>query len=192
MKTYTIIAGVNGVGKSSLTGVLRQSDSKLGRIIDVDKIAASNGNNNVLAGRRAIGYIKDCLTKGICFTQETTLSGHLTAQTAKQAREASYFVRMFYIGLDSADESILRIANRVRKGGHDIPQEDVIRRYATRAKSLADVLPFCDEATFFTNDNGFVEVGVYRNGEIICTQDAPQWMVHLAAAVAEYWDSIGR
>ena len=55
---------------------------------------------------------------------------------------------MYYVDLDSAEESLARIANRVRKGGHDIPAEDVRRRFAGRVHALASVLPYCDEATF--------------------------------------------
>ena len=52
MKTYTIVAGVNGCGKSSLTGVLRTEIDNLGKIIDVDKITAELGGNifAVMAG----------------------------------------------------------------------------------------------------------------------------------------------
>lgn len=183
MKTYTIIAGVNGAGKSSLTGVLRQEMNDLGVIVDVDKLAAANGGNNILAGRLAIERIRSCLKKGVCFTQETTLSGSLTAHTARQARESGYAVRMYYVGLDSAEESLTRIANRVRKGGHDIPAGDVRRRFAGRVKSLAAVLPYCDEATFFDNDNGFVAVAEYRNGVIVCYENAPRWVTSLADAI---------
>ena len=63
MKTYTIIAGVNGAGKSSLTGVLRQEMNDLGVIVDVDKLAAANNGNNILAGRLAIQRIRSCLKK---------------------------------------------------------------------------------------------------------------------------------
>ncbi len=183
MKTFTIVAGVNGTGKSSLTGVLKNQMTDLGMIIDVDKIAAANGGNNVLAGRIGIQHMRECLRRGICFTQETTLSGHMTAQTAKKAREQGYFIRMYYIGLDSAQDSIERIANRVRRGGHNIPTEDVLRRYAARAASLAAVLPYCDEAVFFQNDNGFVAVADYRNGEISCREAAPSWAHELAQAI---------
>lgn len=183
MKTYTIIAGVNGAGKSSLTGVLRQEMNDLGVIVDVDKLAAANGGNNILAGRLAIERIRSCLKKGVCFTQETTLSGSLTAHTARQARESGYAVRMYYVGLDSAEESLARIANRVRKGGHDIPADDVRRRFAGRVKSLSAVLPYCAEATFFDNDNGFVAVAEYRNGVIVCYENAPRWVTFLADAI---------
>ena len=40
MKVYTIIGGVNGTGKSSLTGVLRAQRNDLGVIVDVDRITA--------------------------------------------------------------------------------------------------------------------------------------------------------
>lgn len=183
MKTYTIIAGVNGAGKSSLTGVLRQEMSDLGVIIDVDKLAAANGGNNILAGRLAVERIRQCLARGVCFTQETTLSGSLTAHTARKAQDLGYLVRMYYVGLDTAAESLARIANRVRKGGHDIPADDVQRRFAGRQQALAAVLPYCDEATFFDNDNGFVAVAEYRNGVIACFDGAPRWVRELAAAI---------
>ena len=51
MKTYTIIAGVNGCGKSSLTGVLRTKIDNLGKVIDVDKITVACGGNSINAFR---------------------------------------------------------------------------------------------------------------------------------------------
>lgn len=49
------------------------------------------------------------------------LSGYKTEATAKQVKELGYHVRVFYVGLDTLDESLTRIQNRVRRGGHDIP-----------------------------------------------------------------------
>ena len=116
MKVYTIIGGVNGTGKSSLTGVLRTLLRDMGRIIDVDKITADNGLTPLEGGRESRRRIQDCLKKNICFTQETTLSGHKTEKTAAEARERGYSVRLFYIGLDSPEECLLRIENRVKHG----------------------------------------------------------------------------
>ena len=69
MKIYTIIGGVNGVGKSSLSGVLSTEISDLGIIIDADKIAAEYGGDRIKGGKLAIELIDDCLKKGINFTQ---------------------------------------------------------------------------------------------------------------------------
>lgn len=180
MKTYTIIGGVNGVGKSSFTGVLKERSTDLGVIVDVDKITAELGGNALAGGKAALRKISECIDKGISFTQETTLSGRKTEATAKQVRDLGYHVRLFYIGLDTAEESLSRIANRVKRGGHDIPQDDVVRRFAGRWEAVAKVLPYCDEAEFYDNDNGFVLVAEYRNGELRTVGSRrPQWLMEL-------------
>ena len=170
MKVYTIIAGVNGTGKSSFTGSLKAQTKSLGTIIDTDKLTAE----------LAMTKIRSCLERGVCFTQESTLSGRFTCETARKARAQGYYIRLYYIGLDSAEESVRRIANRVARGGHDIPAELVERRFRERWSNLAAVLPYCDEAAFFDNDNGFVEVAVYENGEMLTKGSRrPRWLLEL-------------
>lgn len=184
MKTYTIIGGVNGAGKSSLTGVLRTEMHDLGRIIDVDRLVARAGGDAIAGGKLAIEQIDECLRDGICFTQETTLSGHRTLQTVRRALDAGYYIRLYYVGLDTVDESLARIRNRVAKGGHDIPAERVRQRFATRFSDVARILPYCNEATFYDNDNGFVAVATYKNGELSpIGHRSPQWLAELEAAL---------
>lgn len=186
MKTYTIIGGVNGAGKSSFTGVLRNSDPNLGVIIDVDKLTAERGGNAVLGGKTALRMLRECLHNGVSFTQETTLSGYLTAQTARKAIEQGYAVRLFYVGLDTAEESLERIRNRVRRGGHDIAAENVLRRFESRWESVGRVLPFCAQAEFYDNDNGFRKVATYQNGELVVTGDyRPGWITELQGWLRE-------
>lgn len=181
MKTYTIIAGVNGTGKSSLTGSLKAQTKSLGTIIDTDKITAEAGVSPLEGGKIALRKIRSCLERGICFTQESTLAGHFTQETARKAREQGYYIRLYYVGLDSSEESVRRIANRVSRGGHDIPTDIVERRFKERWSNLASVLPYCDEAVFFDNDNGFVEVAVYENGELLVKGSrCPAWLLELS------------
>ena len=59
MKTCSIIGGVNGAGKSSFTGVLRNSDPNLGVIIDVDKLTAEKGGNAILGGKAALKMLRE-------------------------------------------------------------------------------------------------------------------------------------
>ena len=180
MKTYTIIGGVNGVGKSSFTGVLKERTHDLGTIIDVDKITAELGGNPLAGGKAALTKIHDCISRNVSFTQETTLSGYKTEATAKEAKELDYHVRMFYVGLDALSESLQRIENRVKRGGHNIPQDDVERRFSGRWDAVAKVLPYCDEAEFYDNDNGFVKVAEYCNGEFRTVgSDIPNWVAEL-------------
>lgn len=177
MSIYTIIAGVNGVGKSSLTGLLKGERSDLGIIIDVDAISAKVGSN-IIGGKQAIRLIDDCLDKKVNFTQETTLSGKRIFATLDKARSNGYYIRMYYVALRSLDESYLRIENRVRKGGHDIPKDDVSKRYSKRYDDVIKVLPFCDEVHFYDNDNGFIDVAEYKNGEIVIKQHT-EWIEQL-------------
>ena len=179
MPIYTIIGGVNGSGKSSLTGSLKYQRSDLGRIIDVDKLAKER-ESFIEGGKTALRLQNEYIRARISFTQETTLSGQRPVRTAKQAKAAGYTVRLFYVGISSAEEALQRIANRVRKGGHDIPAEDVFRRYQERYESLSAILPYIDEGTFFDNENGFVEVAEYRNGELRCIGEyRPTWLKEL-------------
>jgi predicted ABC-type ATPase len=181
MPIYTIVAGVNGVGKSSLSGVLKTERTDLGHIIDVDRIAVEGRLNAIDAGKIAITRIDTFLEKNISFAQETTLSGVRTEKTVKTAKEKGYTVRLFYIGLNTYDESVKRIKNRVEKGGHNISEDDIGRRFKNRFGSLAKILPYCDEAYLFDNENGFVEVGEYKNGELIHKGDyRPTWINELS------------
>lgn len=97
LKFYTIIGGVNGVGKSSLSGVLLNQRNDMGIIIDTDKITAENGVDKLHGGKIAIQRIDSCLEKGVNFTQETTLSGIRTIKTIKKAIEKDYFIRLIML-----------------------------------------------------------------------------------------------
>lgn len=164
LNKYIIIAGIDGTGKTSFRGVLEGQGLELGHIIDPDLIAKTHNFNEIAAGKAALREIDNCLDKGMTFTQETTLSGHQVLHTIRQAKEKGYLITMYYIGLNSKYESIYRIANRVRKGGHDIPPDDVKRRFEKRFVYLSRVVPLCNKTVFYDNENGFVKVAEITDG----------------------------
>lgn len=176
-KTFTIIAGLNGSGKSSLTGPIKYERKDLGEIVDVNRLTKECDGDFYEAGQKAMSTMERCIQQGLNFTQETTLAGAYTRRVAKAAKLAGYMVRMYYVGIDSEEESLRRIKNRVEKGGHDIPAEDVHRRWQNRISALHKILPYCDEVAFFDNVNGFVEVGQMKNGVYTSTiPDTPMWL----------------
>lgn len=191
MKTFTIVGGINGVGKSSMTGVLIGERNDLGEIINVDEMAKDLNNNNIKAGKIAISKIQDFFQKGTSFTQETTLSGKSIINTVKQANKLNYQVHLFYVGLNTAQDSIKRIQNRVNNGGHNINSDDVIRRFNKRFEVIIKILPYCHEVKFYDNTNGFVHVAdCYKryneNGTISCeivptSENSPTWLNELVA-----------
>ena len=101
------------------------------------------------------------------------------------ARDLDYTIRLYYIGINTADESIERIKNRVRKGGHNITDEDVERRFEKRFEDLVKILPFCSEVRFYDNENGFVDVAEYKNGSLIIKGGyIPEWIIELKEYMA--------
>lgn len=179
MRTFTIIGGVNGVGKSSFVGSIKQY-ADLGVIINPDEIISDLSLSPLAGSRYVVQLGNDYLEKGISFTQESTLSGYRIKDMARRAKANGFHVRLFYIGLDSPEESVSRIANRVRKGGHNIDTEKVYYRYDRRFSDLAAILPLCDEADFYDNENGFQFVGCYENGTLaVSKKNPPSWIAQL-------------
>lgn len=162
---YTIVGGVNGVGKSTFIRTHKELYPSSGEIIDADQITADLGGDPLIGGKAALKKIRKCLRKRVSFLQETTLSGYKTNATAKKALEQGYIVHLIYIGLDTVEESLRRIENRVREGGHDIPRKDVIRRFQNRWDAVSKILPYCVEAEFYDNEEDFVKVAEYRDGK---------------------------
>ena len=68
----------------------------------------------------------------------------------------------------------------VRKGGHNISGDDVKRRFDKRFQDLKNIIEYCDMATIYDNENGFVAVAEYRNGELLLIGDyTPDWLNEL-------------
>ena len=170
MKTCTIIGGIDGVGKSSLLGVLRTVRTDLGLVIDEKEIAASE-------------HIETALKNEINFSYETTLHGDFPKELCRRAKDAGYYVRLYYIGLDSVDENLLRVKNRVKNGGPNTDIKEVQAQYARRFDDLTAILSYCDSADFYDNYNGFVLVARKADGHIepVGTY-CPQWITQLLSA----------
>ncbi len=154
-KRYTIFAGVNGAGKSTLYSLLKQAE--LGERINADEILFSNGwdwrdeKAQFKSMRIALEKINRCIQSGTSFNQETTLSGISIVKTIQAAKEQGFFVKMCYIGLESPELAIKRVAKRVTEGGHGIKEEDIRRRYEASLKMLKNVVSLCDSVTFYDN-----------------------------------------
>lgn len=147
MKIYTLIGGVNGAGKSSLTGSLRSERNDFGIVVDPDKLTIQCGGDEYEGGKLAVERIERALMDGVNFTQETTLSGGYPKRLCKRAKEAGYYIRLYYVGLDTAEESIRRIRNRVERGGMIFPLRMSTPVFSP-FEDVLKILPYCDEAKF--------------------------------------------
>ena len=131
MKICTIIGGIDGVGKSSLLGVLRAVRTDLGLVVDEKEKAASE-------------RIEIALKDEINFSYETTLYGEFSKELCRRAKDAGYTVRLYYVALDPVEENLLRIKNRAKNGGENAVCQGVQNQYAHRIDDLTVILPYCD------------------------------------------------
>lgn len=128
-----MVAGPNGAGKTTLAlyFAARSNVDYLG----ADAIAASIAPHDpstarLEGGRRFIAGLKEYLSQRESVIVETTLSGKTFRHVVADATQAGFAVTIVYLFLKSADVCIARVAERVRKGGHDVPETDVRRRFA--------------------------------------------------------------
>jgi len=131
-KEFLIVAGPNGSGKTTfaLEYVAQVGVAYLGADAIAEEIAPGNALSvRFRAGRQFLAQVNDRLAGSTSFAIETTLSGVGFRQTLSRARRSNFTISIVYLYLDSADTCISRIQERVRKGGHHVPDEDVRRRF---------------------------------------------------------------
>jgi predicted ABC-type ATPase len=89
---------------------------------------------------------------------KTTLAGRTHVNLFKKMRQNGYELHLFFLWLPAVKLALARIADRVRKGGHDIPEHDVRRRFARGFKNLFHAYGFLfDTWSVFDNSTGSPE-----------------------------------
>ena len=144
-----ICAGPNGAGKSTL--VAERNDGRL-PIVNPDIIAAqSPGMAPIAAGREALAQQKARIEAKQSFIVETTLSGRREVELMKTAKAAGFKVNLAYVGVDEPMTSMFRVGLRVQAGGHNVPPEDIARRYQRSLDNLAPAMAVADRSYVFDN-----------------------------------------
>ena len=128
-----IVAGPNGAGKTTLareyaseTGIPYVGADAIAETISADNPASAR----MEAGRQFLRIVDEYLSQRESLVVETTLSGRTFRHTIAKARDAGFDVSIAYLFLESADACMARVTERVRKGGHHVPDADVRRRFA--------------------------------------------------------------
>ena len=135
MKKIIIIAGPNGAGKTTFARDFLPQEAHMLRFVNADLIAAGLSPFNpevasIKAARLMLKEIDEYAKKGESFSFETTLSGLNYLRRIKDWRADGYIVKIWFISLHSADIAVSRVAERVRQGGHTIPEAIIHRRFA--------------------------------------------------------------
>lgn len=174
--TIYVIAGPNGAGKTTFA---REFLPRAGVIefLNPDLLALGlsplrPGAMAVRSARLLLGRWRELLARRSSFAFESTLSGKTYAAMLRQAKAAGYQVRLCYLWLPSMAISLRRVRQRVKKGGHDVPQADLRRRFLPSLRNFfALYLPLADEALLF-NAAGRPPrlVASWKSGAIVITE----------------------
>ncbi len=131
-KRIYILAGPNGAGKTTFAREFLTREAGCPIFINADLIAEGLSpfapeRAAIRAGRIMLELMADAVRRGDSFAFETTLAGRNYMRSIPAWRADGYVVKLHFLSLPSADVAVARVAERVRQGGHDVP-EDVIRR----------------------------------------------------------------
>ena len=127
-----IVGGPNGAGKSTLA--MKYANTFKIEYIGADKIAheicpEDPFSVRIRAGERFINEINSLIDTSESFAAETTLAGKTFDQFIHRARHQGYQVTIVFVFLDSDELCVRRVARRVAKGGHLVPEADIRRRF---------------------------------------------------------------
>lgn len=177
-KVYNIYAGINGAGKSTLYQTAF-FDPNMKRI-NPDEIVQRIGDwrnelDQMKAGKIAVKEIRDCISKGISFNQETTLCGKSSIATIWKAKEVGYKINMHYVGVNSAEIAKERVKERVFKGGHDIPEHLIEKRYQETLDNLVKAIPLCDQIDIYDNTTNLTLVSQIEQGRVLWKSNC-EWL----------------
>ena len=151
-----VIAGPNGAGKTTFALKYLPSIVSCFDFINADEIAKGLSPLNYEAGLLQAGKIfLETLNQKIAqrkdFAFETTLSGRTYLPRIAEWRKAGWFVTLFYLYIPNAEFSAHRVHERVLEGGHDIPPDDIVRRYPRSIRNLFAYADVCDDTICFDN-----------------------------------------
>ncbi|MEE0996563.1 MAG: zeta toxin family protein [Paludibacteraceae bacterium] len=153
-----IIAGPNGSGKTSVTKRFLHHEWAEGIIyINPDEVANNmfgdwNSKEAVLsAANFCADWRERCLVDKKSFVFETVMSAEDKVQFILKAKNAGFFIRLFFISTKSPKINASRIADRVMKGGHDVPISKIISRYYKSIENCKTVSSVVDRLYVYDN-----------------------------------------
>lgn len=185
--TLCIVAGPNGSGKTTTTIQLLESEWSADSIyINPDNIAQETfGDWNspeavIKAARLATGKRYECLEQKKDFVFETVFSSDEKLEFVRKAKEAGFFIRLFFVCTKDPEINVSRITKRYLNGGHEVPISKVISRYYKSITNARAAIKLVDRAYIYDNsvENDLPQL-LYRttDGKVFkqYTTDVPEW-----------------
>ena len=176
-----VVAGPNGSGKSTAAPSLLRDYLGITEFVNADIIAqglSAFGSENVAmqAGRVMLERLENLAGEQLDFAFETTLASRSFAPWLQKLRTAGYRAHLLFLWLPTPEMAVARVASRVQQGGHNVPEDVVIRRYHAGLRNLLRLYrPIVDAWMVFDNSRseGYELIAAGRKGaEIVVTNKA--------------------
>ena len=154
----TVLAGVNGAGKSSVGGAYLQQNGGVFYNPDLVARAARKASPsltaeeaNAYAWQRGKELLEAAIANRTDFDFETTLGGETITKLLIEAARKGATLNIWYAGLSSVDLHLKRVASRLKKGGHPIPEVDIRKRWIGSHVNLVKLLPHVTNLRVYDN-----------------------------------------
>ena len=155
-----VLAGVNGGGKSSIGGAAFRASGadyynpdEAARELKATQPGLTWTEANASAWRIGRALLERAIRERLDFAFETTLGGNTIPRLLAEAAKSGIEILVWYVGLESAELHVKRVAARVRRGGHSIPEETIRQRYERSRLNLIQLLPSLTSLRVYDNSN---------------------------------------
>lgn len=168
MPDVIVLAGPNGAGKSTASEKLLQESCHVTEFVNADVIARGLSAFHpegvaVAAGRIMLTRLRELAAERKSFAFETTLASRTFAPWLRGLIANGYSLKVFFFWLPSAEMAVRRVAQRVRTGGHSVPDDAIRRRYERGLDNLFEsYLPIADE--WFVYDSSLRDAAEIARG----------------------------
>jgi predicted ABC-type ATPase len=152
-----IIAGPNGAGKTTLAPFLLRDKLRVMEYVNADPIAHGLSGFDptgvaLQAGRVMLSRLHELAEQRKTFAFETTLAAKHYAEWIKKLRNDGYRFQLIFLWLQSRDLAVRRVQERVNAGGHDVPEQVILRRHAAGLRNFWEVYrPLADAWSVYDN-----------------------------------------
>lgn len=176
-----VVAGPNGAGKSTFARLFLPDYADCREFVNADLIAAGLSPFNpeslaLQAGKLMLERIETLSQAGVDFGFETTLAGRRWVPLLQRLRERGYRLHLFFLWIPDPDLALTRIEQRVRAGGHFIPEEVVRRRFARGLRNLFQIYaPIFDACLIFDSSGNSPEMVTLNVAEQHLVFDRELW-----------------
>lgn len=186
-KTIYVVSGTNGVGKSTIREQLLPPDIPY---INADFILQNlkAGQSNLALAELAKQYgseqIKKCIAANESFSFENNLHQEQTFKWLEGMQKRDYQIQIYYVGVVDLNMTTDRIAERVKRGEHHVPKDEVFARYENGIRLMRHYFAMPEKIVFVDNTKKRLTCLEVEKGKIVFqNKNSPQWVKDFVASL---------